>query len=84
MTSFETKSHVGPDGKLLVNLPASMANTDVRVRVEPLNGHSVPEGGKTMTRAEWRSFIRSSTGVIADPTFRRHPQGEPEQRKALD
>jgi hypothetical protein len=82
MTSFETRSHVGPDGKLSVSLPASMANTDVHVTVEPVNGQGT--GGKSMTRAEWRAFVNAATAVIGDPTFKRQPQGEFERRGPLD
>jgi hypothetical protein len=82
MTTFETKSLVGPDGKLLVTVPSSLANTEVLVTVEPLNGSG--HGTKPLSPAEWRAFVRSCTAVIADPTFKRQPQGEFERREPLD
>jgi hypothetical protein len=51
------------------------ANQPVRVVIE------APR--KPMTRAEWGAFVRSMAGSITDPTFRRHEQGDYEQRDPL-
>jgi hypothetical protein len=36
-----------------------------------------------MTQEEWRQFIAETAGSITDPGFRRHEQGEYEQRDPL-
>nr|VFJ69101.1 MAG: hypothetical protein BECKFM1743C_GA0114222_105114 [Candidatus Kentron sp. FM]VFJ69863.1 MAG: hypothetical protein BECKFM1743A_GA0114220_105254 [Candidatus Kentron sp. FM]VFK17788.1 MAG: hypothetical protein BECKFM1743B_GA0114221_105024 [Candidatus Kentron sp. FM] len=33
-----------------------------------------------MSREQWERFVYRTEGSLSDPTFRRHPQGEFEQR----
>lgn len=82
MSPFETRSRVGPDGKLHLDVP-SMANTDVRVTVEPVNG---PANGAAAhpTRAERSATLRRLAGSVTDPSFERPPQGTFEDRDSLD
>jgi hypothetical protein len=74
MTPIELRSKVGPDGVLTLTVPIGIAEAgrEVKVVVE-----SVPT---PMTPEEWRRFIEETAGSITDPTFRRHDQGEYEQR----
>jgi hypothetical protein len=76
MGHIELLSKVGEDGVLRLNVP--MLNTDagreVRVTVEPLSR-------KAMTQEEWRAFVLKTAGSIADPEFRRHEQGNYEERE---
>jgi hypothetical protein len=71
MVAFETTSHVGPDGKLNVLLPPELANTDVRIRVEPAGGvasrFATERPGRPMTDEEWRRLITETAGSM--PNF---------------
>jgi hypothetical protein len=67
MTMFETNSRVGPDGKLLVVLPAEFANADVHVIVNPANGtNGVAAPRPPKTKEEWRKFAEETAGSIPD------------------
>ncbi len=67
---------VGPDGVLRVALPLGVdaADGEVKLTVEP----TTPT---VTTTDEWAAWVRSMAGSIPDPTFRRHEQGEYEQRE---
>jgi len=75
MTHIELKTKVGPDGMLSLTVPIGIAeaNREVKVIVESVAPPMTPE--------EWRRFIGETAGSISDPTFRRHEQGEYEQRE---
>jgi hypothetical protein len=69
MGIIDIHSRVGPDGKLTVALPSSMANTDVHVTVgpaAPTNGSATPHSRKPMSQDEWRRFIQSTAGTMPD------------------
>lgn len=78
MNRLIVKSRIGADGVLHVSVPIGVAdaNRDVQVTIEPAET-------KGMTQDEWRAWVQATAGSIADPTFRRHEQGEFEQREAL-
>ena len=79
MTRMTLNARVGADGVLRVTVPVGMAEADreVQVTVEPL----APK--KSMSQAEYAAWVESMAGSITDPTFRRHEQGEYEQREEL-
>jgi hypothetical protein len=79
MTRIEIQSRVGPDGVLNLSVPVgpAEANRTVKVTVE---GVKEPEPKPSMTPEEWKAFIDSTAGSITDPTFKRHDQGEYEDR----
>ncbi len=81
MDRIVLNSRIGADGVLHVTVPvgATEANREVQVTVEPVG----PTGAKAMTQAEWRQFVMSTAGSIADPSFVRHEQGEYERREEL-
>lgn len=82
MTTFETRSRVTPDAKLHVAVPAELANTDVRVTVEPVNGKT--SGRAPMTGEEWREFVRATAGSIPDfPDVPRPGPDDYERRESL-
>ena len=70
MTAYETRSHIGPDGRLVLSVPREFANTDVRVVVEPeRNGHpAFPPGTRLPDRVlsanEWRDRLLKSAGSL--------------------
>jgi len=72
VSTFETRSRVGPDGKLHVSVPPELANTDVLVRVDPASAPNgaLPPGTRparrAMTAEEWKAFVESTAGTIPD------------------
>jgi hypothetical protein len=81
MTRIELTSRVGPDGVLTLNLPLGPeeANAEVVITVQTANGKAHSD----RNQQAWEAFVRTTAGSIADPTFRRHDQGEYEQREPL-
>ena len=79
MNRMIVKSRVGADGVLRVALPVGVADADreVQVTVDPLTP------SKPMTQAAWATWVESMAGSITDPTFRRHDQGEYEDREEM-
>jgi hypothetical protein len=77
MTRIVLKSKVGADGVLQLSVPVgpNEANREVQVTIE--------SGPLTMSQEEWRQWVEKMAGSIPDPTFRRHEQGEFEQREEL-
>ncbi len=79
MTHIELKSRVGPDGILKFAIPVGIsdANREVKITVEPLE----PIAQQPLLAADdWKRSIEELAGSISDPTFKRHEQGEYEQR----
>ncbi len=79
MTHIEVKSRVGSDGILKFAIPVgiSEANREVKITVEPLG----PVTQQPQFAADdWKQSIEELAGSISDPTFKRHEQGEYEQR----
>jgi len=79
MNRMIVNSRVGPDGVLHVTVPVGIndANRKVQVIIEP-------SGAPGMTQEQWRAWVESTAGSVTDPTFRRHDQGEYEEREPLD
>lgn len=79
MNRIVVKSKVGSDGIVRVAVPVGVeeADQEVHVTVEAIASNPA------MSPAEWAAWVRSTAGSIADPSFRRHEQGEYERRKAL-
>lgn len=79
MSRVTLSARVDADGVLRVAVPLGIAEADreVRVTVEPAPAK------KAMTQAEYAAWVESMAGSITDPTFRRHEQGEYEEREPL-
>jgi hypothetical protein len=75
---MQLSSRIDADGVLRVTLPLgqSEANREVLLTI-------VPAASPPMTQEEWRTWVMANAGCISDPTFRRHEQGEFEEREAL-
>jgi hypothetical protein len=71
---------VGANGLLTLPLGQANANKVVRVIVEGVE--SAPDTS-AKNREERSQFIENTAGIITDPTFERHPQGDYEQREDL-
>ena len=81
MISVQTKTHVGSDGLLTVQVPTALYETDVEVMVvfQPLPIVSSPEN------LGWPSgFFERTFGALRDDPMERLPQGNYEQREALE
>jgi hypothetical protein len=80
MSIIDIQSRVGPDGKLTVSLPPSMANADVHViveRAEPSPGHQDQD--------QWRAFLDRFAGSMPDfPDVERPGPESYEARDSLD
>jgi hypothetical protein len=85
--TLETAAHVGPDGRLELNLPVQFANTDVILTVRRASGEPVQKIAEIQDpderRRAWQEFVQKTAGSIQDPTFQRHPQGDYEIREEL-
>jgi len=79
MKGVTLTSRVGPDGVLRVNVPIGVAdaNREVTLTVEPVAAK------RPMTQDEWRRWVQAMAGCIPDATFRRHEQGDYEQREQV-
>lgn len=71
---------VGANG--LLTLPLGQANANKLVRVIVVGAEGTTDGSAN-NQEERRRAIESMAGIITDPTFKRHPQGEYEQREEL-
>lgn len=74
MTRIVLKSRVGADGILQLSIPVGTdeANREVQVTIE--------SGPTAMSEEVWRQWVEKMAGSIADPTFRRHEQGEYQEK----
>lgn len=89
MPTYETRTHIDRDGKLLVYVPPGFADTDVRVIIEPAapqsaNGGPIHTPPPESAREHRRRLLDKVLGTIDDPTLVRPPQGEWANREPLD
>jgi hypothetical protein len=79
MTRITLNARVGADGVLRMTVPLGTqeADQEVQVTVEPVSRR------KQMTQEEYAAWVQSMAGSITDPSFRRHEQGEYEEREPL-
>jgi hypothetical protein len=77
MSSIVVESRTGPDGTLHLDVPLGpdRANQPVRVVIQ-----SLP---RSMSQAEWVTWVHSMAGSITDPNFERPPQLPLEERDPL-
>jgi hypothetical protein len=81
MQGIQIQSRVGPDGVLHLSLPLGPddANADVVVTVQRL-----PAGDERPLNKPWQQFLDDTFGSGAGMGLERGPQGEFEQREAID
>jgi len=75
MTTIRVTARVGNDGNIVVPVGATEAGTEVEVTIEPAR--------PKLTQAEWEAVLKRTAGSITDPTFKRPPQGDYEDREQL-
>jgi hypothetical protein len=76
MTTYEIRAHIGPDGTLIVRVPAEFEDSDVRVLIEKhpgVNGVSPSPAATPLPRTtqERADALDRIAGSINDPTFDR-------------
>lgn len=82
MISVKVKARVGPDGTLSVQVPTSLREMDVEgvLTLQPL-----PAAGVTPEERGWPTgFFERTFGSLRDDPLERLPQGEYEQREAIE
>jgi hypothetical protein len=82
--TLETAAHVGPDGRLEVNLPSQFANSDVILTVRPANGQPIQRIADIQDpeerRKRWQEFVEQTAGSW-EGELERPSQGEYEIRE---
>ena len=88
MISVKTKTHIGPDGRLMLEVPTPLRETDVEVTVvvQPLLApEELPAVEATPESLGWPpGFFERTFGSLRDDPLERFPQGEYEQREAIE
>jgi hypothetical protein len=72
MTVLQVTSQTDADGSLRLEVGVPNATVRATLVVEG----SVPPKPDDERKREWEQFVRRTAGSIADPNFRRHPQGD--------
>ena len=82
MISVIVKARVGPDGTLAVQVPTSLREMDVEgiLTVQPL----VAAGATPEERGWPAGFFERTFGSLRGDPLERLPQGEYEQREAIE
>jgi hypothetical protein len=84
METIKIRQRVGQDGILHLNIPVGMQDKEVEVMViyqsiEILTTANTPED------LGWTpGFFEQTAGCLADDPIQRYPQGEFEERKAIE
>lgn len=89
MISIQTKTHVGADGTLSIQIPTTLRETDVEVMVvvQPVPSREPSSVNLTPTPGElgWPSgFFENTYGSLKDDPIERGPQGEHEVRETVE
>ena len=88
MISVKTNAHVGPDGTLRVEVPTPLRGTDVEVMlvVQPVSAREpLPLTASTPEDLGWPTgFFERTFGSLRDDPVERLPQGEYEEREAME
>jgi hypothetical protein len=81
---LETAAHVGPDGRLEVNLPSQFANSEVILTVRTAHGPPIQRIADIQDPAErqrrWQEWVRQTAGSW-EGELERPPQGDYEVRE---
>jgi hypothetical protein len=84
--TLETAAHIGPDGRLELNLPSEFANTDVILTIRPANGAPIQRIADIQDpeerRRRWQDWVEQTAGKW-EGELERPPQGEFEVREEL-
>ncbi|MTJ47919.1 hypothetical protein [Dolichospermum sp. UHCC 0259] len=86
MQSIKIHSYVGKDGMLHLDIPLEMRETELEVTVtfEVVNQTIKIAQKKEIKDLEWHNFINRTYGCLADEPIIRYPQGEYEEREAIE
>lgn len=78
--TIEFQSRVGPDGTLKLDIPLGKSEAGTEVIVTIRRTQTRPGGDP----AEWHRFVEETYGSCANLRVERAPQGEYEQREAIE
>ncbi|MTJ28361.1 hypothetical protein [Aphanizomenon sp. UHCC 0183] len=86
MQSIKIRSYVGQEGVLHLDIPLEMRETELEVTVtfEPVNQTIKIAQNQEIKDLEWHDFINRTYGCLADDPIIRYPQGEYEEREAIE
>ena len=86
MQSIKIRSYVGQEGVLHLDIPLEMRETELEVTVtfEPVNQTIKIAKNQEIKDLEWHDFINRTYGCLADDPIIRYPQGEYEEREAIE
>jgi hypothetical protein len=85
MQSIKINSYVGKDGMLHLDIPVDMQETELEVTVTVKPVHKTIDllAENEISKLEWHDFINMTYGCLADDPIIRYPQGEYEEREAI-
>jgi hypothetical protein len=88
MISVKTNAHIGPDGTLTVAVPTPLREMDVEVMVvvQPVPAREPsPTAALTPEELGWPpGFFERTFGSLRNDPMERLPQGEYEEREAIE
>jgi hypothetical protein len=85
MQSIKINSYVGKDGILHLDIPVDIQETELEVTVIVKPAHKTIDllAEDEINKLEWHDFINMTYGCLADDPIIRYPQGEYEEREAI-
>nr|MDZ8073242.1 hypothetical protein [Nostoc sp. DedQUE01] len=71
---------------LHLHIPVEMKETELEVTVtlKPIEKQTASLEEEELRKLEWHEFIDKTYGCLADDPIMRHPQGDYEQREAVE
>lgn len=86
MQSIKINSYVGKDGMLHLDIPVDVQETEleVTVTVKPIQKTIDFLAEDEVKKLEWHDFIDMTYACLADDPIIRYPQGEYEEREAIE
>jgi hypothetical protein len=83
MISIQTRTHIGTDGTLSVDVPTALRETDVEVMLvlQPVTGHG---NGEPESRGWPPGFFEQTYGSFQNDPLERLPQGDFDSRDTIE
>lgn len=84
MQTIKLKTRTNPDGKLTIQLPPNVGNLELEIILvyQPVE---LEKPAKTPEELGWPpGFFERTAGCLADEPLVRYPQGEYEEREAME
>ncbi|MTJ51501.1 hypothetical protein FJR38_01780 [Anabaena sp. UHCC 0253] len=86
MQSIKIRSYVGKDGMLHLDIPLEMSETELEetVTFKAVNQTIKIDKNQELKDLEGHDFIKRTYGCLADDPISKYPQGEYEERDAIE